>query len=72
MLSVHPENCAGCLRCQLICSYLYSKKFEVSSARLIVVAREPEYRIEFTEDCNYCGKCAEHCFYGAIVRIEED
>ena len=60
----HSEKCTGCMRCMLICSYTYTRKFSLSDARIKI--KLPEYRIEFTSDCNNCGKCVEHCFYGAI------
>ena len=60
----HPEKCTGCMRCMLACSYTYTKKFSPSAARIKI--KLPEYRIEFTNDCNNCGKCVEHCFYGAL------
>ena len=52
------------MRCMLVCSYTYTKKFSLSASRIKIVL--PEYRAEFSEDCNNCGKCAEQCFYGAL------
>lgn len=54
------------MRCMLVCSYTYTKKFSFSASRIKI----REYRAEFTEDCNECGKCVEQCFYGALEMVK--
>jgi len=66
MIVVHSENCSGCMRCMLVCSYTYTKKFSFSASRIKI----REYMAEFTEDCNECGKCVEQCFYGALEMVK--
>ncbi len=63
------ENCTGCLRCQLACSDLYTKRFNPSAARIRILFSGVECSIRFTEECVECGVCAEHCLHGALDRI---
>jgi Fe-S-cluster-containing dehydrogenase component len=67
-LSIFPEKCAGCLRCQLACSEVYTRAFNPSAARIRVEVSEADYTIAFSEDCNRCGICADHCFYQALEK----
>lgn len=62
------ENCTGCLRCQLACSDVFTKRFNPSAAFLRVELRGPDCSIIFTDDCTECGVCADHCFYGALQK----
>ena len=69
-----PERCAGCLMCQMRCSYRFTQAFNPSKSR-IEILRQPgkgkrEFRIDFREDCDQCGLCAKHCTYGALSRRE--
>lgn len=66
MIAVHPENCTGCMRCMLACSYTHTKKFSFSASRIKIIG----YRAEFSKDCNECGKCVEQCFYGALEMVK--
>lgn len=68
-IEVYPENCAGCLRCQLACSYIYTKAFNPAWARIKVDLSTAEYTVSFTEECNDCGQCVDHCFYGALAKV---
>lgn len=68
---ITPERCAGCLMCQMRCSYRFTKTFNPSQSR-VEVLRRPEGKREFTvelrEGCDRCGICATHCTYGALTR----
>lgn len=63
-----PENCSGCLRCQLACSDLYAKRFTLSQSRIHVDLDRARCRIRFTPECKKCGICADHCLYGALIK----
>ena len=65
---VHAENCTGCMRCELACSNLYTKAFNLSEARIHVDTADIDYTIRFSDDCNACGSCADHCFYDALQK----
>jgi len=65
-LAVHPENCTGCLSCQLSCSFAFHDEFNPAKAYICInwVNYQPE--ITFTEDCTMCLICAQACPYGAL------
>lgn len=65
------EQCTGCLRCQLACSFSYTKSFNPSAARVHIDFFGVECSIRFTEDCVSCGLCADNCFYGALQSSKE-
>lgn len=67
-IAVIEENCAGCRLCQLACSELYEKEFNIFSAHIGIEEREGQCRINFTEACTHCGVCADVCCYGAIIK----
>lgn len=67
-IEVYPENCTGCLRCQLACSELYTKAFSPFEARIRVDTSGLRYLITFTPECNECGVCVDECFYGALSK----
>jgi ferredoxin len=65
-IEINVKKCAGCLRCQLACSELFTRKFNPSAAHILVIVSGVDCSIEFTDECNDCGVCADHCFYGAL------
>ena len=71
-IQVATESCTGCLRCQLACSDLYTKAFNPSTARIRVIVLGADCSIHFTEECNECGVCADHCFHGALHKMKRE
>lgn len=69
-IQINTQNCTGCLRCQLACSFQNTGRFNPSAAYLTVQVRGPECEIVFTEECLDCGVCADSCFYEALVKVE--
>ena len=72
-ISVAPERCAGCLMCQMRCSYRLTKAFNPSRSQVEILRRpeaqgKREFAIVFREGCDQCGLCATHCTYGALTR----
>ncbi|TFG25595.1 MAG: hypothetical protein EU533_01015 [Promethearchaeota archaeon] len=70
-IKINPEKCVGCRICQLTCSFTYYQTFNPSKARIKIndlYGLIP--KIEFTEECVQCGKCANNCLYGALEIIE--
>ena len=78
-IKVEINNCAQCLSCMLICSFLKLKSFNPSESNILV---KPSYfdnnewvktEIEFLEDCkSSCRACVNACFYGALKYIGGD
>ncbi len=64
-------RCTGCLRCQLACSYAYTKSFNPSAARVCIELVGVDCAVRFTEDCVACGLCADNCFYGALEKTPQ-
>lgn len=71
-LETFAEKCTGCLRCRLACSDLYTKSFNPSRSRIRVAASGTGWVLSFDEDCEGCGVCADHCFYGALEKIRKE
>ena len=72
LIEVIPEQCTGCLRCQLACSEQYTKTFNPSAARIQVIHKGPDCEIFFTPECTGCGICVEQCFYDALVKKTQE
>ena len=68
-IKVSEEKCSGCGTCQLWCSFTFIKSFNPLKS-YIKQAFVPGqgFKINFTEDCNQCGLCADNCVYGALTR----
>ena len=63
-IRVNPQECRGCLCCQLRCSLAYEEAFNPEKARLRI---EPLEEISFTDDCiESCILCARYCAFGAL------
>ncbi len=65
-IEAHPERCTGCLICQLMCSFTFEGRFNPSRARIKIDRADGSCRISFSRECTLCGRCAEHCLYGAL------
>lgn len=66
----HEENCTGCMICQLRCSYINFKEFNVTKAFIKIDLTNIQPTIEFLDDCKACFECVKHCLYDALS-IEE-
>jgi len=65
---LYPDNCTGCRRCQLACSFQKTGKFQPDAAVIRIVFTETERRVEIGADCRECGVCADSCLYGALEK----
>lgn len=70
-IEINVEKCAGCLHCQLLCSFTYTGAFNPEKARIVIefpTGSSWRGKIGFTEDCiDGCSLCARNCNFGAIV-----
>ncbi len=71
-IEVATERCTGCIRCQLACSDLFTKAFNPSKARIQVIVSGADCSIHFTDECNECGLCVDHCFFDALQKTEKE
>ena len=71
-IQISLERCTGCLRCALACSDLYSGSFNPSVSRIQVIVSDADWSIDLGEDCNECGICVDHCFYGAMQKARRE
>jgi ferredoxin len=70
-LRTYPLRCVGCLNCQLICSFLFEKAFNIFKARIVIDRLDGGSKIGFSDKCTRCGSCADYCLYGALEKVEE-
>lgn len=68
-ITIKPDNCSGCMRCQLACAELYTGLFSLEKARIRVDLDADTCSITFEDDCTRCGVCADHCLYGALIKV---
>lgn len=71
-IEARAEKCTGCLRCQLACSYLYTRTFNPNEARICLDVSGADFSIYFNEDCSECGVCADDCFFDALEKFVEE
>jgi Fe-S-cluster-containing hydrogenase component 2 len=71
-IDVAPEQCSGCLRCELGCSDAHTKSFNPSASRIQVTMTGADCQITLTEDCVACGICADQCLYGALSKTKQE
>lgn len=69
-LVVYPEKCTGCRQCELSCSFIKTRKFGLTNARLgVVIWEEDGWSVPAI--CQQCddAECMRVCPTGAITRI---
>lgn len=71
-IKIYPQRCSGCLCCQLVCSFTFSGRFNLTKSRIVVSwPGDMEKRISLTDDCTYCGLCVQYCNFGALELVKE-
>ncbi|MHA1263911.1 MAG: hypothetical protein ACTSRS_01630 [Candidatus Helarchaeota archaeon] len=78
-IKINPNNCAQCLSCMLICSFVHCKAFNPSQAYIQII---PGYfegsqwiptKIVFREECKpNCHLCSQYCAYDALSVMETE
>ena len=75
-ISIAPENCSGCLRCALACSFFTTseREFNISKSKITVLPgwQQGEFEITLGEECNHCGICVQYCEFGALTQTREE
>ena len=66
-ISIAGERCTGCLNCQLICSFTFTRAFNPAAAYIKIERIDGGSEIHFTEDCTGCGLCIDYCAYGTLT-----
>ena len=71
-LIVDGEKCTGCRVCELICSMVRSGEYNPQKSCIKVLRNmELDVNIPVIEvACDFCGKCTEWCFPGAIKFVD--
>lgn len=71
-IKIMADKCAGCLRCQMVCSMNFQGLFSPAEAWIKVDFDSPEgkYSLKFTEECTNCGLCVENCAFGCLAYSE--
>ncbi len=68
---VNIDNCSGCLRCSLACSFHNSPEQAFSLSRSLIkvepLANDGRTGIRILEGCLECGVCVDHCHYGVLA-----
>jgi len=70
-IKIYPQECTGCLICELRCSLRFEKAFNPNRAKITVrrlIDSDVEYAIAFDSDCDNCGICARNCPYDALIQ----
>jgi NADPH-dependent glutamate synthase beta subunit-like oxidoreductase len=64
LVSIHPDRCTKCYRCQMMCSLIYEGAFNPERARIVISLPE----ISWTEECiGGCALCIQCCLNKAIT-----
>jgi len=72
LIKVHPENCVGCERCEMVCSFHHEGASSVTKSRVKVLHDMDRLAWDFPILCIQCAEapCIEACPVGALNRAE--
>jgi NAD-dependent dihydropyrimidine dehydrogenase PreA subunit len=66
----NEENCSGCLRCALACSFFNTseREFNLSESKIKIerLGGQNKFKVSFKEDCTNCGICVDYCNYEVL------
>lgn len=67
---IKEENCSGCLRCALACSFFNSpeREFNPSRSKIKIERKNSQnsFKISLQEDCTSCDICLPYCHYRVL------
>jgi len=72
VLIVDGDKCTGCRVCELVCSMAKTGAYNPEKS-LIHVLRNMELDVSIPvieASCDYCGRCVDWCFEGAIEFVD--
>ena len=72
LIEVHPENCVGCERCEMVCSFRHEGESSVAKSRIKVLHDPDRFDWDYPILCIQCAEapCMESCPAGALHRAE--
>lgn len=72
LIEVHPENCTGCERCAMVCSFYFERESSVTKSRIKVLHDTDKFDWDSPILCIQCAEapCIESCPVGALYRDE--
>ena len=71
-LNYDQTKCSGCLQCQLTCSFMFFKAFQLPASYVQIDSQKTEYSAYFTDNCTHCGYCADNCLFGALTKSRQE
>ena len=72
LIEVHPENCTGCERCGMVCSFHHEQESSITKSRIKVLHDTDRFAWDCPLLCTQCAEapCIESCSVGALNRDE--
>ena len=72
LIKVHPDNCTGCERCEMVCSFHHEQESSVTKSRIKVLHDPDRFDWDWPLLCLQCveAPCIESCTVGALYRDE--
>ena len=68
-IKVTVETCTGCRTCELVCSYVHTRKFSPSTSRIIVIKNDV-IGMDYPVMCHQCDDCTvlQNCPTAALSK----
>ena len=72
LIEVYPENCTGCERCGMACSFHFERESSITKSRIRVLHDKDKFAWDLPILCIQCAEapCIENCPVGALYRDE--
>lgn len=72
LIEVNPDNCTGCERCEMACSFHHEQECSVTKSRIKVLKDNDKWTFDCPLLCIQCAEapCIESCPMGALYRDE--
>ena len=70
LFEVHPDNCTGCERCVMVCSFYHEQESSLTKSRIKVLHDTDRFTWDCPILCIQCAEapCIESCPVGALYR----